>query len=83
MQLGHRDNISELDKYVNEKYEDDDAKFDILKWWKTNCIRFPILSKMVCDMLAIPIPTVASEYAFSTEGHVFDTFRSSLSPRIV
>ena len=35
---------------------------------------------MAHDMLAIPISTVASEYAFSTSGCILDAFRSSLTP---
>ena len=35
------------------------------------------------DMLPIPVLTVASESAFGTRGRVFDTFRTSLTPRIV
>ena len=34
-------------------------------------------------MLAIPVSTVASESAFSTGGHVLDSFCSSLSPNTV
>ena len=34
-------------------------------------------------MLAIPVSTVASECTFSTGGHVLDSFRTSLTPRIV
>lgn len=83
MELGGKDNKSELDKYLNEDCEDDDDKFDILGWWKANSIRFPILSQMVRDVLAVPISTVASESAFSTGGRVLDAFRSSLTPRIV
>lgn len=84
-ELGGRDNKSELDKYLNEDCEDDDEKlkFDILLWWKVNSVRFPILSIMARDVLAVPISTVASESAFSTGGRVLDAFRSSLTPRIV
>ena len=71
---------SELDKYLAEDIEDDDHSFNILSWWKYNSPRFPILSRMARDILAIPISTVASESAFSTSGRVLDDFRSSLTP---
>lgn len=71
---------SELDKYLAEDTEDDVKGFDILSWWKCSSPRFPILSRMASDILAIPISTVASESAFSTSGRVLDDFRSSLSP---
>ncbi|XP_071914073.1 zinc finger BED domain-containing protein RICESLEEPER 2-like [Coffea arabica] len=83
MELGGRDAKSELEKYLNEDCEEDDERFDILLWWKANSLRFPILSKVARDVLAVPISTVASESAFSTGGRVLDTFRSSLTPRIV
>ncbi|XP_062103349.1 uncharacterized protein LOC133814398 [Humulus lupulus] len=38
---------------------------------------------MARDLLAIPVTTVAFEAAFSTGGRILDTFRSSLSPRMV
>ncbi|KAL4589225.1 hypothetical protein LXL04_002130 [Taraxacum kok-saghyz] len=45
--------------------------------------RYPVLSKMARDVLAIPVSTVASESAFSTGGRVLDSFRTSLTPRMV
>ncbi|KAK1383621.1 hypothetical protein POM88_021356 [Heracleum sosnowskyi] len=40
-------------------------------------------SKMARDVLAIPVSTVASESTFSTSGRILDSFRSSLSPKML
>nr|GEX80397.1 zinc finger BED domain-containing protein RICESLEEPER 2-like [Tanacetum cinerariifolium] len=47
---------SELDRHVGEIYEpfDNSMQFDILQWWKVNSQRFPILSLMARDVLAVP-----------------------------
>ncbi|XP_019153680.1 PREDICTED: zinc finger BED domain-containing protein RICESLEEPER 2-like [Ipomoea nil] len=74
---------TELEYYLSEAITEDEGSFDILRWWKVNSARFPILSKIARDILAIPISTVASESAFSTSGRVLDPFRSSLTPKIV
>ena len=74
---------TELDIYLAEDIVEDEGKFDILRWWKLNSERFPILSRMARDILAVPVSTVASESTFSTGGHVLDVFRSSLTPKIV
>ncbi|KAL4590877.1 hypothetical protein LXL04_003822 [Taraxacum kok-saghyz] len=74
---------TELDKYLGEDREAMDVNFDILKWWGINKCRYPVLSKMARDVLAIPVSTVASEVAFSTGGWVLDSFRTSLTPRMV
>ncbi|KAL4558417.1 hypothetical protein LXL04_036617 [Taraxacum kok-saghyz] len=76
-------NKTELDKYLGEDREAMDVNFDILKWWGINKCRYPVLSKMAQDVLAIPVSRVASELAFSTGGRVLDSFRTSVTPRMV
>nr|GMD89744.1 zinc finger BED domain-containing protein RICESLEEPER 2-like [Ipomoea batatas] len=85
VEIGCGEQKSELDRYLNEELDndEDDDDFDILAWWKKNSHRFPILSTMARDILAMPISTVASESTFSTGGRVLDTYRSSLTPKIV
>jgi len=69
---------SELDIYLEEKVLPRSATFDILGWWKTNGIKYPTLQKIAKDILAIPISTVASEFAFSTGGRLLCPHRSRL-----
>lgn len=76
------DDKSDLDKYL----EDDIVKikdFNILTWWKDSSERYPILSGIATNVLAIPTSTVASESVFSTGGRILDCYRSSLSPKTV
>ncbi|MCI31140.1 zinc finger BED domain-containing protein ricesleeper 2-like, partial [Trifolium medium] len=58
-------NKNELEKYLDEEHMDEDDNFDLLLWWKQNCARFPVLSRMTRDVFATPVSTVASESAFS------------------
>ncbi|EPS59346.1 hypothetical protein M569_15462, partial [Genlisea aurea] len=58
----------------------DDDSFDILTWWKSNSINFPILAKMAKDFLSPPVSTVPSESAFSASGRIFTKKRSKLAP---
>ncbi|KAL9170582.1 hypothetical protein ABFS82_04G154100 [Erythranthe guttata] len=74
---------SELARYLEESCEKDVESFDLLRWWKENSIRFPIISQIARDILAIPVSTVASESAFSTSGRILDPYRSSLNPEMV
>ena len=73
---------SEIDIYLGEATVDDEGSFDILRWWKLNSERFPILSHMARDVLVVHESTVASEAAFATGGCVFNMFRSSLTPNL-
>ncbi|WOG95631.1 hypothetical protein DCAR_0414957 [Daucus carota subsp. sativus] len=85
LESGEIESKCELDMYLKESVyvTKSDDEFDILKWWKVNSSRFPILSQLARDVLAIPISTVVSESAFSVGGRVLDLYRSSLSPKVV
>ena len=75
---------NELEKYLVENYDGrKDVNFEILKWWRDNCSRYQVLSKVVKDVLVVPISIVAFESAFSTGDRIVDSFRSSLSPLMV
>lgn len=74
---------TELEKYLAEDREPMDSRFDIFQWWKVQQCRYPVLAKMARDILPIPVSTVASESSFSTGGRVLDSFRTSLTPRMV
>ncbi|TXG69465.1 hypothetical protein EZV62_004400 [Acer yangbiense] len=75
---------NEVERYLIESDENtDDDSFDLLNWWKVNCSKYKILSRIAKDIFTIPMSTVASESAFSTGGRVLDSFRSSLSPKMV
>ncbi|XP_060210588.1 zinc finger BED domain-containing protein RICESLEEPER 2-like [Lycium barbarum] len=74
------DNKSDLEKYLMddlEKIKD----FNILTWWKSSSERYPIVSRIARDVLAIPTSTVALESAFSTGGRILDCYRNSLSTK--
>ena len=75
---------NEVEKYLAKNCDGrKDVNFEVLGWWKENSSRYQLLSKVAKDVLAVPISTVASKSAFSTEGHIVDPFRSSLSPLMV
>jgi hypothetical protein len=68
---------------LEESCEEDTTDFDVLGWWKRRAEKFPILSSMARDFLAIPLSTVASESAFSCGGRILGDTRSSLTPNML
>ncbi|XP_062100449.1 zinc finger BED domain-containing protein RICESLEEPER 2-like [Humulus lupulus] len=50
---------------------------------RRNGNKYPIVSHIARDVLAVQMSTVASESTFSTGGRILDPFRSSLSPKMV
>ncbi|KAE8802488.1 zinc finger BED domain-containing protein RICESLEEPER 2 [Hordeum vulgare] len=75
---------SELEQYLEEPLTPRSIQeFDILSWWKLNTLRFPTLSKMARDVLAIPMTMVSSIFSAETGIRTLDDYRSSLRPEIV
>uniref|UniRef100_A0A803MTZ2 Transposase n=1 Tax=Chenopodium quinoa TaxID=63459 RepID=A0A803MTZ2_CHEQI len=74
---------SELELYLEEPLIPCVNELDILDYWKSCQLRFPVLSLMARDLLCKPTSTVASESAFSIGGRVLDPVRSSLKPSVV
>ncbi|KAF7823786.1 zinc finger BED domain-containing protein RICESLEEPER 2-like [Senna tora] len=70
---------TELDLYLDEPNEKLEANIDILDFWRISASRFPKLSSMARDILAIPISNVASESTFSIGKKVINPWRSSMS----
>lgn len=71
---------SELDMYLDEQSESSNENFDIFLWWKTDAEKYPVLSTMARDFLAIPLSTVSSESAFSCSGRILGDTQTSLKP---
>ncbi|XP_057777906.1 zinc finger BED domain-containing protein RICESLEEPER 2-like [Salvia miltiorrhiza] len=81
---------SELDICLDEgvvRSQDGDgvvaSEFDALAWWKSQELKFKILSTLARDVLAIPISTVASEATFNARSRVLDPYRSRLGSDMV
>ncbi|KAL4632270.1 hypothetical protein ACB092_04G037900 [Castanea dentata] len=58
---------TELDLYYQEPRFRSEGEFDILDWWQTKGQNFPTLRTMACDILAIPMSTSISNFAFCIE----------------
>ncbi|KAM0864305.1 hypothetical protein ACQ4PT_044011 [Festuca glaucescens] len=77
---------SELEQYLDESLTPRIQEFDILNWWKLNTLKFPTLSRMACDILAIPMSMAtngSSIFSAGTGTRMLDDYRSSLRPEIV
>ena len=72
-----------MQQYLDAPTVEADDDFNILAWWKSYEVKYPVLSIMARDILTYPVSTVASESAFSTGGRILDDYRSCLDPRTV
>ncbi|URE38006.1 hypothetical protein MUK42_36180 [Musa troglodytarum] len=76
----------EIEQYLEESLVPRIQDFDILNWWKLNYLKYPTLSKMARDVLAIPVSMVStgcSIFSSGTGSRVLDEYRSSLRPETV
>ncbi|XP_010506923.1 PREDICTED: zinc finger BED domain-containing protein RICESLEEPER 2-like [Camelina sativa] len=82
-EIGVDDGRDELDVYLKEKVENPrtivGSEWDVLSWWRLNSGRYPVLSEIARDVLAMQVSSVASESAFSTSGRVIEPHRSCLT----
>jgi len=72
---------SEIEIYVETSLED--SKIEPIFWWKINDEKFPILSKIAFDFLAIPATSVPSEQIFSKAGNTITKKRNRLDKNTV
>ncbi|KAJ1690482.1 hypothetical protein LUZ63_014637 [Rhynchospora breviuscula] len=72
---------SKLEEYLCEPLDETslDEEFDILAWWKLKVPKYPVLSQLTRDILAVPASTVASESTFSISGRTQSPERSCLN----
>ena len=74
---------TELQKYLNERLKEDEVGDDVLGWWKIHGPRYPVVARMACDVLAVPVSMVASESTFSAGRRTLDSFRTLLTPKVI
>jgi hypothetical protein len=67
---------SELDKYLKDPCAPPTC--DILLWWQNHRDKYPVLSRIARDYLAVQASSIPSERAFSSCGHLITPKRSRL-----
>ena len=70
----------EFRKYIMEEVMKLKKGSDVLMWWKSNSRKYPNLSRMARDYLAIPGTSASSERIFSSGKELISDRRNSLSP---
>ena len=87
-EAANEEGSSELDIYLMEKpvprgSNNFGLDYNVLSWWRKNSCKFPILSELAKDVLAVQVSYVALKSAFSTSGRILDPFRSCLTPYMI
>jgi hypothetical protein len=85
--FSRRSKIPQAEKEFELYCADDDPPgdeiTDVLSWWKAKSKKYPNLSRMARDYLAIPATSTSSERLFSTGKHLISDTRNSLSPSTI
>ena len=83
LSMKQRQPANELDRYLEEEPFPRKEDFDILQWWSLHSSKYPVLSCIARDILAVPASVVPSESAFSTGHRVVSDYRSRLDSETV
>lgn len=75
------DSKYEVERYLFKPVQAKASTFEILTWWKLNSLKYPILTRIAYDILAILIAIVPFQLVFSTRNLILDPFRSSSAPK--
>ncbi|TVU43071.1 hypothetical protein EJB05_09507, partial [Eragrostis curvula] len=75
--------LAELTNYLDDAIVPRKDDFDILNWWMNNSTKYPTLSIMARDVLAMPASAVHCETAFSSEGPVIHKQWSTLNIKTI
>ncbi|GJR49410.1 zinc finger BED domain-containing protein DAYSLEEPER-like protein [Tanacetum coccineum] len=60
-----------------------EIEFDVNGWWKLNESKYPVLSKIACDILTLPVSTIDPESVFDTCVKEMDQYQCTLRPEMV
>jgi hypothetical protein len=75
--------LTEIDNYLEDGLVLRKDDFDIMNWWKSNSTKYPTLSIMARDVLAMPASAVRCEAALSSEGPVIPKQWSTLNIKTI
>ncbi|CAM0911072.1 unnamed protein product [Alopecurus aequalis] len=75
--------LSELDNYLEDGLVPRKDDFDILNWWMSHSAKYPTLSIMAQDVLAMPSSAVHCRAAFSSGGTVIHKQWSTLNIKTI
>ncbi|XP_034599480.1 zinc finger BED domain-containing protein RICESLEEPER 1-like [Setaria viridis] len=75
--------MTELDNYLEDGLVPRKDDFDILNWWMNNSTKYPTLSIMARDVLAMPASAVNCEAALSSEGNMIHKQWSTLNIKTI
>lgn len=78
LKVKKKETTSEPERYLSEELHPRRKDFDILQWWEMHSIKYPVLSCIARDLLAIQASTVASESSFSAGGRIISDHRTRL-----